>query len=226
MPIESTSTDRAASRRILSFASALLATGAMLLVPGAASAQSSGVTDVTAVMPAAAIDITPGLCAAGDTPWCVGPYEAQFHLYSFECVANGSFEGRPLAADRDCGIDVSGFMRPSVEGLTKPSCNTSRTYTSDQARAHGKPINEVTAGGVARKTQLGYPAAVLGFRTATGWVDGPDRDRNPVGDHRLVFSIQARPQQTTPIPCVTGPVTRSDLTAVLRVFDVPAGSTS
>jgi hypothetical protein len=215
--LESTPRDRAASRRILYLVSALLAMSALL--PAAAGAQpNSGQTDVTAVIPAAAADLTPGLCMAGDAPLCVGPYENQIHLYSLECVGNGVFEGRTLAADRRCGIDLSAFMLPTV-GTPKPSCLTSRTYTSDRARALGKPVNKVTAGGVARKLQLGYPAAVLGFRTATGWVDGPDRDKDPVGDHRLVFSIQVRPVQTTEIPCVTGPVTRAELTAVLRVFD-------
>jgi hypothetical protein len=192
----------------------------------AASAQTDqGPTDVTAVMPAAAADISPGLCVAGDAPLCIGPYEAQIHLYSLACAATGTFEGTTLAADERCGIDLSAFMVPSVEGLTKPSCLSSHTYTSDRARKHGKPVNEVVAGGVARKMQLSYPAAVLGFRTATGWVDGPDRDDDPVGDHALIFSIQVRPPpQTTEIPCTTTPFTRAELTAVLRVFDGPAAS--
>jgi hypothetical protein len=170
---------------------------------------------MTAVIPAAVADLSPGLCMAGDTPLCVGPYENQIHIYSLECLGSGTFEGRTLVADSRCGIDLSAFMLPTI-GTPKPSC-----LTSDRARALGKPVNKVTGGGVARRLQLGYPAAVLGFRTATGWVDGPDRDKDPVGDHRLVFSIQVRPVQTTEIPCVTGPITRADLTAVLRVYDPP-----
>ena len=211
------------AHRLGTLLSALMVVAA--LSPSVASGQAGqDPTDVTAVMPAAAADIAPGLCAAGDTPLCVGPYEAQIHLYSLECAATGTFEGTTLAADERCGIDLSAFMVPSLEGLTKPSCLSSHTYTSDRARKHGKPVNEVTAGGVARKMQLSYPAAVLGFRTATGWVDGPDRDDDPVGDHALVFSIQARPPQTTELPCFTTPFTRAELTAVLRVFDGPAGS--
>jgi hypothetical protein len=176
-------------------------------------------------MPAAAADIAPGLCGLEDTPLCVGPYEAQIHLYSLECSATGVFEGEVVGREAPCGIDLSAFMVPSAEGLMKPNCVTSHTYTSDAARRHGKPVNEVVAGGVARKMQLSYPAAVLGFRTATGWVDGPDGNRDPVGDHALVFSIQARPRETTlGIPCMTTPFTAASLTAVLRIFDGPAGS--
>jgi hypothetical protein len=214
--------------RIGYIASALLATGA-LIFPAASTAQTnSAVTDVTAVMPAAAADIDPGLCAPGDTPLCVGPYEAQIHLYSLSCAASGVFEDTPLPPGSPCGIDLSAFMVPSVEGLTKPSCLSSHTFTSDDAKAHGKPVNEVVAGGVARKMQLSYPAAVLGFRTAFGWVDGPDRDDDPVGDHSLVFSIQARPRESEDpeAPCITTPFTAAALTAVLRVFDGPAATSS
>jgi hypothetical protein len=204
--------------------STLLAVSALFLLAAPSVDADAGATDVTAVIPAAAADITPGLCMAGDTPLCVGPQLAQIHLYSLACTAGGTFEGRPIAADSPCGIDLTAFMAPSLEGLTKPSCLTSHTYTSDRARAFGKPVNEVVAGGVARKMQVSYPAAVLGFRTATGWMDGSDGDRDPVGDHTLVFSIQARPPQTSEIPCFTTPFTRAELTAMMRVFDGPPGS--
>jgi hypothetical protein len=211
---------------VSNIALALLTAGA-LLFPSASSAQAnSGVTDVTAVMPAAAADIEPGLCAPGDTPFCVGPYEAQIHLYSLSCVATGTFEDTPLPADSACGIDLSAFMVPSIEGVTKPSCLTTHTFTSDAARKHGKPVNEAVAGGVARKIQLSYPAGVLGFRTATGWMDGPDGDDDPVGDHTLVFSIQARPRESEDgtLACINTPFTAASLTAVMRVFDGPAAT--
>jgi hypothetical protein len=200
------------------FAAAVAAVAAVSYPAGA----SAAVTDVTAVMDAASANIRPGLCAPGDTPLCIGPYEAQIHLYSRSCTGNGVFEGRTVAADRACGIDLSAFMVPSVEGLTKPNCLTSHTYTSDAARTFGKPVNEVVVGGVARKMQLSYPAAVLGFRTAFGWVDGPDRDDDPVGDHSLVFSIQVRAPDRAGVYCFTTPMVRPELTAVLRVFDGPA----
>jgi hypothetical protein len=215
----------AARRQIATLTSAILGAGA-LLIPTASPAQTSSAnTDVTAVMPALAADITPGLCAPGDTPSCVGPDLAQIHMYSFACVASGAFEGRAITADSACGMDLSAFMAPSLEGLTKPSCLTSHTYTSDAARAFGKPANEATAAGVARKIQISYPAGVLGFRTATGWMDGPDRDDDPVGDHSIIFSVQARPRQSDAgIPCITTPFTAADLTAVMRVFDDPPGT--
>lgn len=216
--------DRVHRKRIGGIALALLATGA-LVVPAASSAQATP-TDVTAVLPAAAADITPGLCMPGDTPFCVGPYEAQIHLYSLACAATGTFEGRPLVAEGPCGIDLSAFMVPSVEGLTKPTCLTSHTYTSDAATAHGKPVNQAVAGGVARKIKVGYPFAVLGFRTATGWMDGPDADDDPVGDHNLVLSIQARPPESDDmeLPCISAPFTRPTITGVMRIFDGPASS--
>jgi hypothetical protein len=143
-------------------------------------------------------------------------------MYSLACVAGGTFEGRSISASSPCGMDLSAFMAPSLEGLTKPSCLTSHTYTSDAARAFGRPVNEAVAGGVAREIQLSYPAGILGFRTATGWMDGPDRDNDPAGDHSIVFSVQARPRQSAEgIACVTTPFTAADLTAVMRVFDAP-----
>jgi hypothetical protein len=220
------STGQRVPRSCVAFAATTLLVACVLLFPTAPSAQTSPAsTDVTAVMPALSADITPGLCAPGDTPSCVGPELAQIHMYSLACVASGTFEGKSLAADSPCGMDLSAFMAPSLEGLTKPSCLTSHTYTSDSARAFGKPVNRATAGGVARKIQISYPAGVLGFRTATGWMDGPDRDDDPVGDHSIVFSVQARPRQTDAgIPCITTPFTAADLTAVMRIFDDPPGT--
>jgi hypothetical protein len=217
-------TNRVPKQRIGRIVGAALAAAAMLCF-AASNAQASIRTDVTAVLPVAAADISPGLCSAGDTPFCVGPYEAQIHLYSLECAATGTFEGRILAADGSCGIDLSAFMVPSLEGFTKPNCLTTHTYTSDAATAHGSPVNKVVVGGVARRFKLSYPAGVLGFRTGTGWVDGPDAGDNPVGDYSLVLSIQVRPRESNDVevPCITAPFSAASLTGVIRIFDVPAG---
>ena len=107
-------------------------------------------------------------------------------------------------------------MDPSL-GFAKPNCVTSYTYTSDKARAFGKPVNAVTIGRVSRKLQLSYPFGLASSRTATGWMDGADRDRDPVGDHRLVFSIQVRPHQGAPPVCITEPITGGDVTAVMHI---------
>jgi hypothetical protein len=203
---------------------AVLAAGALLFLAPSSARASSQVTDVTAVISAGAADVEPGLCVPGDTPFCIGPYEAQIHLYSLSCAATGSFEGIPIAPNSPCGVDLSAFMVPSLEGLTKPTCLTSHTYTSDAAKTHGKPVNEAVAGGVARKMQLSYPAGVLGFRTGFGWVDGPDRNDDPVGDHSLVLSIQARPRENDDAACITTPFTAASLTGVMRIFDGPAVS--
>jgi hypothetical protein len=206
------------SRRgwITKVALALLGMG--VVQPGEVQAQADAAgTKVAAVIPAATADIGPGLCIPGDTPTCVGPDEAQIHLYSLACTATGTFEGRRVSPDGACGIDLSAFMLPSVEGFTKPTCLTSHTYTSDAARRFGKPVNEATVDGQARKIEVSYPAAVLGFRTATGWMDGPDRDSDPTGDHRIVFSIQARAPQSSDVPCVSKPFTRPEITAVMHI---------
>jgi hypothetical protein len=50
-------------------------------------------------------------------------------------------------------------------------------------------------------------------------MDGPDRDHNPVGDHRLVFSIQVRPHPGAPPVCITEPFTGGDVTAVMHITD-------
>jgi hypothetical protein len=212
-------------RRIAIGISATLAAAAFLIPAAPRAETGADGTNVTAVMSALNADITPGLCAPGDTPWCVGPDLAQIHMYSLACVANGTFEGQSLPPNSPCGIDLTAFMAPTLEGLTKPSCQTSHTYTSEQARAFGKPVNAVTVGETKRKMQLSYPAGVLGFRTATGWVDGPDRNDDPAGDHSLIFSVQARPKQDAQgVVCITTPFAEADLTAVMRVFDPPPGT--
>ncbi len=171
-------------------------------------------TDVGALMPEALAELSPGLCLPGDTPTCIGADQNQVHIYSQACTATGTFEGRGLQADTPCAIDLTAFMDPSP-GFEKPNCVTTQTYTSDKARAFGKPVNAVTIGRVSRKIQLGYPFGLASSRTATGWMDGPDRDRDPVGDHRLVLSIQVRPHEGSPPVCVTEPITGGDVTAVM-----------
>jgi hypothetical protein len=204
---------------------ALLA-GLLILgaVPGRAAAESqpTGPTDVTAVIPAAQAQVSPGLCLPGDTPFCVNAAQDQVHIYSQACSASGTFEGRALAPGTSCGIDLTAFMDPSI-GFTTPNCVTTHTHTSDQAWAFGKPVNAVTVGGVSRKLELSYPFALASSRTAIGWMDGPDRNRDPVGDHRLVFSIQVRPHEGSPPVCITEPFTGGDVTAVMQIADVPKG---
>src|SRR5688572_17048554 len=94
--------------------SILVAVSALFLLSAPSADADTGATDVTAVIPAAAADIAPGLCMPGDTPSCVGPELAQIHLYSLACTAGGTFEGRPIAPDSPCGIDLSAFMAPSL----------------------------------------------------------------------------------------------------------------
>jgi hypothetical protein len=187
---------------------------------GAASTQgaSSADTNVNAFIPAALAEVSPGLCLPGDTPLCIGAAQDQVHIYSQSCSATGTFEGRPLPPGTPCGIDLSAFMDPSP-GFPKPNCVTTHTYTSDKATTFGKPVNAVTVGDVSRKLQLSYPFALASSRTATGWMDGPDGDHDPAGDHRLVFSIQVRPHQGSPPVCVTEPFTGGDVTAVMYITD-------
>jgi hypothetical protein len=187
----------------------------LLLV--AALAASPAQADVGAVMPAAQAELSPGLCFPGLST-CVNAAQDQVHIYSQSCKATGTFEGRTLAPGTPCAIDLTAFMDPSA-GFATPNCVTTHTYTSDRATAFGKPVNKVTTGGVSRKLQLSYPFALLSSRTATGWLDGPDRDRDPVGDHRLVFSIQVRPHQGDPPVCFTEPITGGDVTGVMRISD-------
>jgi hypothetical protein len=169
-----------------------------------------------ALIPAALAEVSPGLCLP-ETPLCVNAAQNQVHIYSRSCSATGSFEGRTLSSDTPCGIDLSAFMNPSP-GFSKPNCVTTQTYTSKKARAFGRPVNAVTIGGVSRKIELSYPFAVVSSRTATGWMDGPDRDHDPAGDHRLLLSIQVRPPQDSSGPgCITEPFKGGDVTGVMHV---------
>jgi hypothetical protein len=202
----------------------LLALSALVCSTGAIAKKhrraSGGTTKVAAVLPAAQVEISPGLCMPVDTPLCTNAAQDQVHIYSQSCSAVGGFEGRQLQPGTTCGIDLTAFMDPSF-GFTKPNCVTTHTQTSDRATAFGRPVNAVTVGGVSRKIELSYPFALLSSRTATGWMDGPDGNRNPVGDHRLVFSIQVRPHQGAPPVCFTQPITGGDVTAVMHITDVP-----
>jgi hypothetical protein len=201
----------------------LLMAGALFSAAASSEAASKSrpsptATKVGAFVPAALAEVSPGLCLPGDTPLCIGAAQDQVHIYSQACTAMGAFERRALAAGTPCGIDLSAFMDPSL-GFPKPNCVTTHTYTSNKATAFGKPVNEVTVGRVSRRIQLSYPFALASSRTATGWMDGPDRNRNPVGDHRLVFSVQVRPHQGSPPVCVTEPFTGGDVTAVMHITD-------
>jgi hypothetical protein len=195
----------------------LVACAALSCTAGARAAtdQRGDDTEVGAYMPTAVAEVSPGLCFA-DTPLCINAVQDQVHIYSQACSATGTFEGRQLTPDEPCGIDLTGFMDPSL-GFSKPNCVTTQTHTSDKARAFGRPVNAVTVGGVRRKIELSYPFAVMSSRTATGWVDGPDRDHKPAGDHRLILSIQVRPREGSPPVCITTPFTGGDVTAVMRI---------
>jgi hypothetical protein len=195
----------------------LVACAALSGAPAAADDQRGGATGVGAFMPAALAEVSPGLCFA-DTPLCTNALQDQVHIYSQACSATGTFEGRQLSPTEPCGIDLTAFMNPSL-GFSTPNCATTQTQTSDKARAFGRPVNAVTIGGVRRKLDLSYPFAVLSSRTATGWLDGPDRDQKPAGDHRLIFSIQVRPHEGSPPMCITEPFTGGDVTAVMHISD-------
>jgi hypothetical protein len=200
---------------------AVLATVA-LLVPGQSQSKrheaGSGATEVAAFIPAALAEVSPGLCIPVDTRLCTNAAQDQVHIWSQSCSAAGVFEGQRLSPGTPCGIDLTAFMDPSF-GFPKPNCITTHTYTSDMATAFGRPVNAVSVGGVSRKLELSYPFGLASSRTATGWLDGPDRDRNPIGDHRLVFSILVRPHQGSPPVCITEPFTGGDVTAVMHVTD-------
>jgi hypothetical protein len=177
---------------------ALLVCGFWCAFVGASAAhEGQPVTQLEAVISAAQVEVSPGLCFA-DTPFCSNAIQDQVHIYSQACSATGVFEGRALSDGAQCGIDLTAFMDPSF-GFATPNCVTTRTYTSDKARAFGKPVNAVTIDGVSRKLELGYPFAVMSSRTGIGWMDGPDRNLKPTGDYRLVLSIQVRPHQGAPL---------------------------
>ncbi len=184
--------------------------------PGHADATSLTDTNVEAAIPAALAQVSPGLCLPGDTPLCSNSKQDQVHIYSQACSAVGTFEGTKLAPNTPFAIYLTAFMDPSV-GFATPNCLTTHTHTSDKATAFGKPVNAVTIGGVSRSPGSSFPFAVAVSRTATGWMDGPDCDHNPVGDHRLVFSIQVRLFEGSPPVCITQPFTGGDVTALMSV---------
>ncbi len=206
-----------------------LATAALAVVNAPSSEASSksqpspADTKVVAVMSAGVVEVSPGLCNPGNTPWCINAPQDQVHIYSLACSGTGSFEGHKLAPGSPCRIDLTAFMDPST-GFATPNCVTTHTHTSDRATAFGKPVNAVTIGGVSRHLELSYPYAAASSRTATGWLAGPhghhNHHHNHNGDHRLILSVQVRPRQSDPPPwCTTRPFTGGDVTGVMHITD-------
>lgn len=189
--------------------------GMALLLPAGAHG-SPGSTHITETFTNAAIEITPGLCLAGDTPGCVGPEVAQFRGGFPElCVMNGRFEGTALPLNAPCGFEVYGFQVGLTPG-TKPACGATRFYTSDKTTAFGRhKTNKLIINGVSRSIYLeGYSVGATIVFTKVEW-DGDDPGKDPHGDHQVVAAPNPvqRSSSGSGIPCVTTPLDKAILPA-------------
>lgn len=198
---------------------ALAAGGMLLLLPGAAQAHTGSTDTLVVQILSGTVDFSPGLCAPGDTPDCVGPYEAQFRLQVSTCSASGTFEGAPLAEGMPCGGYNVGFVHPPVLGLTKPTCASARIESSHDAKGFGRPANYVVINGEARNDHVGYVARAGLTTVVTGWVDDADPDTDPTGDHTLVGLVHVtRPAPALETgPCFTTPLAGTAFSATVVI---------
>jgi hypothetical protein len=163
----------------------------------------------------ASIELSPGLCAPGDTAECVGPQIAQFKVISDFCVMNGRFEGTDLPTNAPCRFELYGFQ-VGLNSASKPACGAARFYTSDETTAFGGPDgirreNKLVINGVARSIFIeGYSlGAAVAFTTVD--YDDADADQSPFGDHAVIappVPVQ-RSSSGSGTPCVSAPLNRA-----------------
>ncbi|MGH7818474.1 MAG: hypothetical protein ACREQ9_01750 [Candidatus Binatia bacterium] len=187
---------------------------AMLAIPSAGRAQDSTPDTLLYEQASGTLEITPGLCAAGDPPGCVGPYRAQWRLISETCTISGRFEGVDLPADTPCQAVNHGFTFGKVQGWLKPVCGETYSYTSEHTTWDDGSANTHTIGGVVRNEALEVPANGGGVLIVTGWLDGDDADDDPVGDISIFAELTARAvSEPGTVACVTAPATNFTFTS-------------
>jgi hypothetical protein len=168
-------------------------------------------------------EISPGLCAPGDTAECVGPDVAQFRgstTSASTCRLNGMFENQ-MYADAPCAFDLYGFMSGLAPG-TKPACGAARFWLSDETTAFGEDkFNTFTFDGMARHIYVEGLSlgAILIFTKVE--IDDDDPDTDVTGDH-----VDFAPP--TPIlrdatggegtSCVQAPLTRGRMLSGMSIF--------
>lgn len=203
--------------RLLAACSVLLASG--LAPTGARAHVGSTGTFLLETFVNAGVDVSPGLCAPGDTPGCVGPQVAQFRVLSDACTMSGRFEGTDLAPNSPCGFELYGFMTGLAPG-TKPSCSGLRFVTSDETTAWGDGnTSKLIVNGTPRDIYI--EGATIGITAifTTVWWDDDDSDIDPVGDHSSIAPPAPSIRQSggSGVGCVTAPVTRTLLPAGMAI---------
>lgn len=195
-----------------------------LIVPAGAGAHP-GQTDsfLHETFTEALTEISPGLCAPGDTAECVGPEVAQFRGSTNEgstCRLNGMFEGE-MYADAPCSFDLYGFMTGLAPG-TKPACGAARFYLSDETTAFGEDnVSTFTFDGMSRRIYVeGLSMGTILIFTKVE-VDDDDPDRDVAGDH-IDFApptpILRDATGGTGASCVQSPLTRGRMVSGMSIF--------
>lgn len=190
---------------------AIVSLAGLSAVPPQASAGPPGDTSMVERFANATTVVTPGLCAPGDMPQCVGPEVAQFEVHSDICVLNGRFEGVDLPADAPCAFDLYGFEIGLAAG-TKPACGAALFYTSDETTAFGQDrVNILTINGSARRIHVeGYALGAMLVFTKVVY-DGP----NGVPQRYAIAppTPVQRSSGGSGVPCVSTPLTNAIMPA-------------
>jgi hypothetical protein len=202
-----------ASRAWLAIISSVVA--AALLPPSVQAHPDSTDTLIFETFANAPTDISPGLCAPGDTPDCVGPEVAEFRVLSTACVMNGLFEGEELPLNAPCGFELYGFLT-GIEPGSKPACGAARFVTSDHTTAFGdNKTSKLVINGVPRSIYIdGVSVGLLNVFTTVQW-DDDDEDSDPTGDHIAIAppALVLRQSGGSGTPCVNQPLTQGIMPA-------------
>lgn len=166
-------------------------------------------------------EISPGLCAPGDTPDCVGPDVAQFRGSTNSgstCRLNGMFEGE-MYVDAPCSFDLYGFMTGLMPG-TKPACGAARFFLSDETTAFGEDnVSTFTFDGVSRRIYV--EGLSLGAILIFTRVEVDDEDTDVAGDH-VDFApptpILRDATDGSGLSCVQSPLTRGRMVSGMSIF--------
>lgn len=186
------------------------------MTPAGGPAAPIGVdTLVTEIFANATIELSPGLCAPGDTETCVGPEISEFRVTSDVCVMNGRFEGVDLPPNAPCSFELYGFQ-VGINSASKPACGAARFYTSDETTAFGGPQNErrenkLVINGIARNIFIEGTSLAAAIVFTTVDYDDADADLSPHGDHG-VFNppVPVRRESTQEgTPCIDVPLDRA-----------------
>ena len=146
-----------------------------------------GETEVGTAIGAAQAEPSPGLCHPADTPTMLRATQNQVHIYS-QYAARRKLRGTDAVRGDSLAIDFTAFMDPSLGSQSPDSSLRIGTPATRRGPSAAGQCGDHRPCLAKAPAQLPVRA---GAAHRDGLEDGADRDDDPVGDHRLVFSIRS-----------------------------------